>query len=173
MVLHQVSCQVKPLCHHLHLQFQVLDRHYVEMAGLGFQQSYVDAWVKTELTVGSKRVVGTFLSGNPGWDFSIRGNGKLIMFLNDGVESGLTSVSSNSVPNDVQFHHIAATVNRVTNVIKLYIDGMETNYDVDSAKLPGFSSGTDISSDTDFTMGARTDVLNPFKGEIDEVEIFG
>ncbi len=131
----------------------------------------VDAWVQTETTGNSKKVVGTFLSGNPGWEFSIRDNGKLIVFLNDGVITGLQSVSTESV-NDGQFHHIAATVNRATNDINLYIDGVETNYDVDSLINGGFSSGTDISSDIIFSMGKRTDGNVPFKGLMDEVEIF-
>ena len=131
----------------------------------------VDAWVQTETTGNSKKVVGTFLSGNPGWEFSIRDNGKLIVFLNDGVITGLQSVSTESV-NDGQFHHIAATVNRGANDINLYIDGVETNYDVDSLINGGFSSGTDISSDIIFSMGKRTDGNVPFKGLMDEVEIF-
>ncbi|KAB2835681.1 MAG: hypothetical protein F9K48_03745 [Candidatus Brocadia sp.] len=139
--------------------------------GLGSFSS--DAWVTRQYSSKSMRVIGTFNTGSPGWDFSIRSNGKLILFLsgNGSTSSILQSVSTDVVPMDGQFHHIAATVDRVTNDISLFIDGVETSYD-EKNTIANFSPATNIASFTVLTVGRRLDGFNPYKGVIDELDIF-
>ena len=119
------------------------------------------------------RVIGSFVTGSPGWDFSIRSNGKLIMFLSGSgsTSSLLQSVSTEAVPADSQFHLVAATVDRAANDASLFIDGVEVSYD-EKNTVENFDSTTSIASSAPMTVGSRSDGLNPYNGSIDELETF-
>ncbi|MBV6627277.1 MAG: DUF4114 domain-containing protein [Rivularia sp. (in: Bacteria)] len=138
----------------------------------GTSQNFtVETWVKADssqadLQFGDNSIIEKW-SGNGAYPFVIRylnGPGTIRAARYDGPSSGNNpGITSSTVINDGQFHHIAFVKNGDT--LSLYIDG----------NLQGTANDTTTNSTQNTSplyIGNRGESRNYFKGEVDEVRIW-
>jgi hypothetical protein len=78
-------------------------------------------------------------------------------------DTGTTIISASSI-NDDEWHHVAATRNKTTGAIELYVDGVN--------EASGKATTESLIAPVKFSIGANTDGKNYFKGSIDELRIY-
>jgi len=101
-----------------------------------------------------------------GWRFYLQTDGDIRFLFNTGT--GCTSYSSHLIEavgsyDDNEWHHIFGIIDRVNNIMKLYVDG-----NLIGSKTVNTNPGAGGS----FRIGTNWDNSNPFDGIIDEVKIW-
>ena len=130
------------------------------------------AWIKTSTsgTIVSKwNVLAS--GGDGGYHFEVRsgGNMKLTLALFNDVGDAGRRRMGDTLLNDNQWHHVAATYDGSNNVtgIRLFVDGFEESYTTLLNTDPG------VLTSSDFRIGEREAAGLPFNGLIDDVRIYG
>ena len=94
-------------------------------------------------------------------DFGIAlGNGKVLF----GTGNPDTTIRSPLALNDGSWHHVAATREKATGTLKLYVDGALT--------ATGTASIADLTSPSKMRLGSLATGLNFYQGELDEVRLW-
>jgi len=140
----------------------------------------IAAWIKPSAlpaaiqTIVNKRNTGVG-AGIDGYLFYLEGN-QLRMLLDDGVggvPNFVRYTSTNVFPNDGDWHHVAAVIDRPSGGVTLYIDGVDAVAVSDSDPL---ASLLNISSTSILQIGASNNTtpatVFPFGGGIDDVGIW-
>jgi hypothetical protein len=144
--------------------------------GLG---SYTfDAWVKPEPTPNAplpnaREIADKHGPGRAIWLIIVNPSGTVSASVRDNQLNFVGVTSQNSIPDGV-FSHVAFVIDRSSNLLNLYVNGQEVASD-------SIATVGDISNTVPVTFGnafincpgcADVPTLGPFKGEIDEVEIY-
>ena len=102
----------------------------------------------------------------------------LIILRSDGVVNRLKFLfrktvvfevifSTDSAPFDTVWHHIVITVDRITDLVCLYVDTVKDSVEGDLSSLP-----YDCSNTGRLSWGARQEGANPYEGLIDEPRVY-
>jgi hypothetical protein len=122
----------------------------------------ISAWIKRDAAdSGTKSILSkrnsTFTQG---YDFRILNNNRIEIFWKNGSDQVLTSTTA--IPDD-EWHHVAVTYNGST--ARLYIDGIEDNFDAKSAPI-------DTNESFYIAAAGKGSPVQHFRGNIDEVRIW-
>ena len=144
----------------------VADNDGIDLGSNSFTVSY---WIK-DSTVYATGVNGGFVSkfgGGIGWAiYSSYGN--LTIFVDDGTTEQACHYYTNSWANG-EWRNFVWSVDRTTNVIKMYLDGVETTIS-NSGSISGISDNT-LSNSGNFLIGQDSFSTYKMKGEISSVRV--
>jgi len=129
----------------------------------------VDAWVRGNAPIGSSRyIVAKGASGGTAASYAFyTSGGGLAFYIFNGSGYELSPNAGDGVW-DGNWHHIAGTYD--AEVVRLYVDGGE----IGTGTATTIGIGYSLPTDNDLIIGQYTGTISlPFKGEVDEVEVFG
>jgi len=95
-------------------------------------------------------VVGKRAGAGVGWQLKINESTEDIALIIDDGSNGVTGTMTDAVPNDGQWHHIAYTIDRTGDLMRMYVDGVEDT-----------GSGSPVS--TSVVTGALDAGIQPFR----------
>ena len=144
----------------------VNDNSIIDVGNTSFTVSY---WIKDN-TVYATGVNGGFVSkfgGGIGWAiYSSYGN--LTIFVDDGTTEQACHYYTNSWANG-EWRNFVWSVDRTTNVIKMYLDGVETTIS-NSGSISGISDNT-LSNSGNLLIGQDSFSTYKMKGEMSNVRV--
>lgn len=149
---------------------------YTSAFDFGTSNFSVSTWIQmpNNLTINSSvSIAGNHGSGtSTGFGFRVDTNGYVVFRLNVGAAQH--DAEANVMIRDGVWHHLAATVDRASNII-IYVDGVQAAplsaglnpLDISAASAATVNSGGNI-----FVLGARRDLSNFMTGNLDDFAIY-
>jgi hypothetical protein len=126
------------------------------------------AWIKPQKTATQYIIKKGIMGSSNGYELSLSGGGLVFFRINqqtNGDTYRLNSVASYPI-SGTQWMHIAATYDKPTSTIRIYINGIENS----STTLPAQPSIS--TNDLPLSIGAQSDGVNKFQGAIDEARVY-
>jgi subtilisin-like proprotein convertase family protein len=138
-------------------------------------QITIDAWIQPTVVTGQGRAILSKYDSGAGqfsYNFFINTDGTLIFAVYHGATPEFRLVKTSAALTANVFTHVAATFNPITQAIKIYVNGQDTNAALhpDSSLLPGINASTTPVRIGTYKEGAS--LVAFFSGLIDEVEVF-
>lgn len=134
------------------------------------QDFSIELWTRPDLTQtsGSKVIVSKFAIGTGGWECLYDAtSGKPTMYLDDGTNTA--NLTPTSTINDGNYHHIAWTVDRTGDQVRLYVDGTE---DASSPFSIAAVTGTLDAGTGAFRVFTFAGGTSQYSGEVDDLRIW-
>jgi hypothetical protein len=129
----------------------------------------IQAWINlASANCGFCRIFNKF-DGGRGYSFDAAdnyGNPRLTLYLNDGLNNGITRANTSLSIN--KWHQVAAVYSRDNNFVTLYVDGKETDYQY----RQNLVAVGDVSNQTMAVIGNQTGESSYFHGMIDELIVY-
>jgi hypothetical protein len=148
-------------------QIEIVDSTTLNTFGSGHFS--LEAWVYLSAhSCGFCRLINKF-DGNRGFSFDLAdntGNTKLTLYLNDGSTTAIIRGSQNLLINE--WHHVAAVVSPHLQMVSLYIDGEEVEYE----RRDSLSSLGNLINSAPLQIGKFTGENNSFEGLMHDIAIY-
>ncbi len=135
----------------------------------------IDAWIQPTAVTGQGRAIVSKYDSGAGqfsYNFIIDTDGNLVFRVYNGTNPDFRGVKTSTPLTANVFTHVAATFDPVTQDIKIYVNGQDTNaaLEATSSSLPGINDTTTPVWIGTYKEGAS--LIAFFQGIIDEVELF-